>query len=73
MDFIFQGKSDKTGEWRDFDTHANDVISVLDYLKIKQPNIVGLSYGSIVAQNMAFKNPERISKLILISCGLKLQ
>lgn len=67
MDFIFQGKSDKTGEWRDFDTHANDVISVLDYLKIKQPNIVGLSYGSIVAQNMAFKNPERISKLILIS------
>ena len=34
IDFIFQGQSDKTGEWRNFDVHARDVISVLDILKI---------------------------------------
>ena len=25
IDLIFQGQSDKTGEWRDFDRHADDV------------------------------------------------
>ena len=67
MDFIFQGQSDKTGEWRSFDTHARDVVSVLDYLKIEKAIIVGLSYGSLVAQHLAINYGNRISKLVLIS------
>lgn len=67
MDFIFQGQSDKTGEWRSFDTHARDVVSVLDYLKIDKAIITGLSYGSLVAQHLAINHGNRISKLLLIS------
>jgi 3-oxoadipate enol-lactonase len=67
IDFIFQGQSDKAGESRNFDTHARDVISVLDFLKIDQVIVIGLSYGSLVAQNIAVKHGNRISKLILMS------
>jgi pimeloyl-ACP methyl ester carboxylesterase len=67
IDFIFQGQSAKSGESRNFDTHARDVISVLDFLKIKDPIIIGLSYGSLVAQNLAVNYSNRISKLILAS------
>lgn len=67
MDFIFQGKSDKTGEWRTFDTHARDVLSLLDHLKIEKPIIAGLSYGSMVAQHFAVNHPQRLSKLILMA------
>lgn len=67
IDFIFQGQSDKTGEWRNFDTHARDVIGVLDHLKIEQAYVIGLSYGSLVAQHLAVNHPQRISKLILMS------
>lgn len=67
IDFIFQGQSDKTGEWRSFDTHARDVVSVLDYLKIDKAIIAGLSYGSLVAQHLAINHGNRISKLLLIS------
>lgn len=67
IDFIFQGTSDKTGESRNFDVHAQDVISVLDFLKIDKPIIFGLSYGSLVAQNLAVNYSNRLSKLILAS------
>jgi 3-oxoadipate enol-lactonase len=46
IDFIFQGKSDKTGDWRTFDQHASDVISILNQLKVEKVIIIGLSYGS---------------------------
>jgi 3-oxoadipate enol-lactonase len=67
IDFIFQGQSDKTGEWRNFDVHARDVVSVLDTLKINNAIIAGLSYGSLVAQNLGVNYSNRISKLILMS------
>ena len=67
IDFIFQGQSDKMGESRNFDTHARDVISVLDFLKLDKVIIAGLSYGSLVAQNFSVNYPNRVSKLILIS------
>jgi len=67
IDFIFQGQSDKTGESRNFDAHARDVISVLDTLKIDKVIIAGLSYGSLVAQNLGVNYSSRISKLILMS------
>lgn len=67
MDFIFQGQSDKVGEWRNFDQHALDVKSVLDTLNIDKAIIIGLSYGSLVAQHFAVNHPTKISKLILIS------
>ncbi len=66
-DFIFQGQSDKTGDVRDFDQHAADIIGLIEALTIKKINVAGLSYGSLVAQNMAVNYPDKINKLILLS------
>jgi 3-oxoadipate enol-lactonase len=67
LDFIFQGQSEKEAEPRDFDQHAADVKAVLDKEGIDKPYIVGLSYGSLVAQHFAVHFPERVKKLVLIS------
>jgi len=67
MDFIFQGQSDTDSPVRDFDTHARDVLSILDILGINEVILCGLSYGSLVGQNFAVNYPDRIKKLILIS------
>lgn len=67
LDFIFQGQSDKEGEWRNFDQHANDVKRVIDQEQIKNPIIIGLSYGSLVAQHYAVLYPGTIKKMVLIS------
>jgi len=67
LDFIFQGQSDKGGESRSFDTHAGDVLKVLDELKLNKVILAGLSYGSLVAQHFAVLFPQRLEKLILIS------
>jgi 3-oxoadipate enol-lactonase len=67
MDFVFQGRSDKTGEWRDFDQHASDVKALLDQLGVKRLSMVSISYGSLVAQNFALLFPETLEKLVLLS------
>ncbi len=67
MDFVFQGQSDKTGEMRDFNQHARDVLSVLDLLHIDRAIFIGLSYGSLVAQHLAVNHPDRVNKLCLLS------
>ncbi len=67
MDFIFQGQSETNAEWRTFDQHANDVNSILNHEKISSAIIIGLSYGSLVAQHFAILHPEKVNKLILIS------
>ncbi len=67
LDFVFQGQSTKDAEWRNFDAHAQDVSSVLKQEKIEKATIIGLSYGSLVAQHFAILYPQQINKLILIS------
>lgn len=67
LDFIFQGQSDKTGPHRNFDTHAADVVSVLDQENCSKVHIVGLSYGSLVAQHLCVNNPQRVKTLCLLS------
>lgn len=67
MDFIFQGQSEKKGDVRDFDAHARDVKSVLQELQIEKSTIIGLSYGSLVAQHFVLHYPHLVDKLILMS------
>lgn len=67
LDFIFQGQSDKNSEMRDFDQHAADMKCVLDELKISKATIIGLSYGSLVAQHFALLYPKLVEKLVLMS------
>lgn len=46
-------------------TFVEDVIGLLDYLKIEKANVLGASFGGFVAQEFALSFPERVNKLIL--------
>lgn len=46
---------------------ADDVIKLLDFLKIKKAHIIGHSMGGYIAQELAINYPECINKLILVS------
>lgn len=67
LDFIFQGQSDKDAEWRDFNKHARDVKTIMEYELISKAHIIGISYGSLVAQHFAVEYPSYLNKLVLIS------
>lgn len=66
-DFIFQGQSDKQGEVRDFDQHAADIHGLINFLNINKITLIGISYGSLVAQHFALNYPKKVDKLILLS------
>jgi len=67
LDFVFQGQSDKTGEFKNFDEHALDVIQLMQNLNIPKAHVCGISYGSLVAQHMALNYPLAIDRLFLMS------
>ncbi len=67
LDFVFQGQSDKSGNWRSFDQHAHDVKAVLDAVNVKKFSLIGLSYGSLVSQHFALLYPQHLNNLALIS------
>ena len=45
---------------------ADDVVTVLDDLKIDRADIVGFSGGSVTAQELAIRHPERVKSLVLM-------
>jgi 3-oxoadipate enol-lactonase len=66
-DFIFQGQSSKQADYRDFDQHAKDIYDLTNFLGVKKVNLIGISYGSLVAQHFALNYPELTDKLVLLS------
>jgi pimeloyl-ACP methyl ester carboxylesterase len=59
------GKSDKPQGRYTTKIMADDVIGLMDYLKIKKAHILGASMGGMIAQEIAINYPERVIKLIL--------
>jgi pimeloyl-ACP methyl ester carboxylesterase len=50
---------------------ANDTAGLLDALKMQKANVLGLSLGSYIAQQLTITYPEKVNRLILVasSCG----
>lgn len=67
MDFVFQGKSSVPENYRNFDEHAQDVFGLINTMIRKPVTVIGISYGSLVAQHLAVNYPAVIDKLILVS------
>ncbi|HRE18464.1 MAG TPA: alpha/beta hydrolase [Rhodocyclaceae bacterium] len=66
LDLCGQGQSDRPDEpIYPLARQASDVAGLLDHLGIAKTNLIGLSYGGVVAQHFALNHPEKLNKLIL--------
>ena len=61
------GRSDKPGGPYTTKIMADDVIGLMNFLKLEKAHILGFSLGGMIAQELAIQYPERINKLILAS------
>jgi len=50
---------------------ADDVVGIMDYLKIDNADVAGYSMGGTVAYQFALRNPKRLGKLVIISSTYK--
>jgi 3-oxoadipate enol-lactonase len=49
--------------------YSADYAELLDHLNIDQTHVLGLSLGGIAAQRLAVDHPQKINRLILMSCA----
>ena len=55
-----------------FDSITNDILEVLDHLKIQKSHFIGISLGTILIRNLAEKRPELVKSMILGGAVFKL-
>jgi pimeloyl-ACP methyl ester carboxylesterase len=50
-----------------YENLADDIAALLDYLKIKQADVLGYSMGGGVAMQVAIRHPEKVRKVVSVS------
>ncbi len=55
-----------------FDVIGDEVIDVLDHLKIKSSHFVGISLGTIITRELCERYPDRVSSMIMGGAVMKL-
>jgi pimeloyl-ACP methyl ester carboxylesterase len=54
-----------------YENLADDIAAMLDYLKIKQADLLGYSLGAGVAMQVAIRHPEKVRKVVSVSGVLR--
>ncbi|MGB5554560.1 MAG: alpha/beta hydrolase [Flavobacteriaceae bacterium] len=49
----------------DFDKITNDIVEVINVLKIERSHFVGISLGTVLIRNLADKYPQRVESLVM--------
>ena len=65
-DILGHGKSSLTKQNINFDDFSEQLIELIDELKIEKIHLVGFSIGSLIARNFATRYSERLQSLILL-------
>ena len=65
-DILGHGKTPLNKDNISFDDFSNQLINLIDELKIKKIHLVGFSIGSLIARNFASKYNERLESLTLL-------
>ncbi|WP_290700663.1 alpha/beta hydrolase [Lacinutrix sp.] len=55
-----------------FNSITNDIVEVIDHLKIKKSHFIGISLGTILIRNLAENHPERVQSMIMGGAIMKL-
>src|SRR5262245_6315837 len=50
---------------------ADDVAALLDHLKIPRADLIGYSMGGAVAMQCAVRHPDKVRKVVVISCPIR--
>lgn len=61
------GKSGRGEGALSLSVFADDLLALLDHLGVERAALCGLSFGGVLAQYIACRHPERVSKLILVA------
>lgn len=69
VDLRGRGDSDKPESGYGLETHASDVVRVIDHLGLDRAVLLGHSMGAFVALKTALVSPERVRALILLDGG----
>ncbi|MFQ6087940.1 MAG: alpha/beta fold hydrolase [Candidatus Methanofastidiosia archaeon] len=67
LDVRGHGESDKPNQSYSIGLFASDVATLLQKLNIEKANIVGLSMGGCIAQQLAIDHPEKVKSLVLVN------
>ena len=70
-DILGHGKSKLEKDIITFDDFSNQLITLIDELKIDKIHLVGFSIGSLIARDFASKHNERLQSLILLGSIFK--
>lgn len=66
-----QGESEAGDLPLSLDLHLDDLLALMDHLRIGSAGLVGLSHGARLGYVMARKRPERVSRAVLCSIGIR--
>lgn len=55
-----------------FDSITNDILEVIDHLKIQESHFIGISLGTILIRNLAEKKPNLVKSMIMGGAIIKL-
>ncbi|MED1203177.1 alpha/beta fold hydrolase [Heyndrickxia acidicola] len=65
LDARGHGESDKPQHYT-MEDHIQDVVNLLNHLKLEKVFLLGISMGSYIAQGVASAYPKRVEKLVLV-------
>ena len=69
MDSRGHGRSSRDARPYGYDLMADDVVGLMDYLKIDKAALVGWSDGAIIGLDIALHHPQRLSKLFAFAAN----
>ena len=70
-DLLGHGKTPYNKEKLSFKDFSNQLLEILDYLKLDKIHLVGFSIGSLIALDFSSRFQEKVEKLILIGATYK--
>jgi pimeloyl-ACP methyl ester carboxylesterase len=63
------GRSSRNAQPFGYDLMTDDVVALMDQLKLQKADIVGWSDGAIIGLDMAIRHPERVNKVVAFAAN----